>query len=305
MTTVDGGVTSQGDLWAQLVARTKEAQAHGNQQSIPTHSEERQDHGLPFFLRVVENLGKKDNQREHLPRVSTNEQHPLSPFLPPEEDLFVADISSTHFSVLNKFNVFDHHLLIVTREFEEQDRLLNEADFEALWRCLQAFPSIGFYNGGEAAGASQQHKHLQVIPVDIHNPIRSAPWLPLIDQYARPGTVTDVAELPFQHGLLGIDIAGSVQPGTALRDTYFTLLKQTGRNASPETATRQELPYNLLVTPTWMLMVPRSQERWHDISINALGFVGAMLVRDEDQAADLKSYGPLAALTEVGMPKAD
>ncbi len=305
MATFDGGVTSQGDLWAQLVARTKEAQAHGNQQSIPTHGEAIKDRDLPFFLRIVENLGKKDNQREHLPRVTTDEQHPLSPFLPPEEDLFVADISPTHFSVLNKFNVLDHHLLIVTREFEEQDCLLNEADFEALWSCLQAFPSIGFYNGGEAAGASQRHKHLQVIPVDIQNPITSAPWLPLIDQYARAGSVSEVPELPFQHGLIGIDIAVSAQPGTILRDAYFTLLKQTGRNASPEAASRQELPYNLLVTPNWMLMIPRSQEHWHDISVNALGFVGAMLVRDEDQAADLKSSGPLVALIEVGIPKAD
>ena len=303
--TIGGGASPEGNLWARLVARTEEAQAHGNQLSIPTHGESITDHALPFFLRVVENLGKKDNQREHLPRVTTNEQHPLSPFLPPEEDLFVADISPTHFSVLNKFNVLDHHLLIVTREFEEQDCLLNEADFAALWSCLQAFPSLGFYNGGEAAGASQRHKHLQIIPVEDDSLHTSAPWLPLMDEHAVSDRITLVAELPFRHALIGLDVANADAAGMTLRDAYFKLLKHTERNPDPETAQRQELPYNLLVTPRWMLLIPRSQERWHDISINALGFVGAMLVRDEEQAADLKSSGPLAALTAVGIPKTE
>lgn len=301
MMTIDGGVSPEGNLWARLVARTEQAQACGDQVSIPTHGEAVTDRGLPFFLRVVENLGRKDNQPEHLPRVTTNERHPLSPFLPPEEDLFVADISPTHFSVLNKFNVLDHHLLIVTREFEEQDRLLNEADFDALWVCLKGFPGLGFYNGGEAAGASQRHKHLQIIPVEAGNPHSSAPWMPLMDQYAASDRVTALPELPFAHALLGLNVADAGMAGIALRDAYHTLLRHTGLNAAPETAQRQEFPYNLLVTPRWMLLVPRSRERWHDISINALGFIGAMLVRDEDQAIDLKRHGPLHALTEVGV----
>ncbi|GAB4359035.1 MAG: hypothetical protein Kow006_27890 [Gammaproteobacteria bacterium] len=292
-----------GDLWAKLVARTRLAQQHGHQQPIPTHGESLMDGGLPVFLRVVENLGRKDNQPEHLPRVTTNEQHPLSPFLPPEEDLFVADISPTHFSVLNKFNVLDHHLLIVTKEFEEQDCLLNSADFDALWICLRAFPSLGFYNGGEEAGASQRHKHLQIIPVDPQNPNHSAPWLPLMTRHAKKGEVTELPELPFQHALIGLENVAIEKPGTLLRDAYHTLLKHTGCNEAPETAVRQKKPYNLLMTTDWMLMVPRSHERWHDISINALGYIGALLVRDENQAQDLKTHGPLQALAFAGLPR--
>ena len=43
-----------------------------------------------------------------------------------EVDLFVADISPTHVCILNKFNVVDYHLLIITRAFESQENLLSE-----------------------------------------------------------------------------------------------------------------------------------------------------------------------------------
>ncbi|NIO40609.1 MAG: phosphorylase, partial [Burkholderiales bacterium] len=39
----------------------------------------------------------------------------MNPFLPYGKDLFVSDISETHLALLNKFNVIDYHLLIVTR----------------------------------------------------------------------------------------------------------------------------------------------------------------------------------------------
>jgi ATP adenylyltransferase len=43
--------------------------------------------------------------------------------------------------------------------------------------------------------------------------------------------------------------------------------------------------YNLLVTRQWLLWVPRSQEFFEGISINALGFAGALLAKDTVQLA--------------------
>ena len=79
--------------------------------------------------------------------------------------MFVADISPTHVCLLNKFNVIDHHLLVVTRAFEEQDAAINAADFAALWVCMAEVDGLAFYNGGKLAGASQRHKHLQIAPL--------------------------------------------------------------------------------------------------------------------------------------------
>ena len=58
-------------------------------------------------------------------------------------------------------------------------------------------------------------------------------------------------------------------------------------------------PYNLLITRQWMLMVPRSLEFFRGISLNALAFAGAFLVRDQLQLDLLKQHGPLAALAGV------
>ena len=85
----------------------------------------------------------------------------FDPFLPYEPEMFVADISPTHVCLLNKFNVIDHHLLVVTRAFEEQDAAINAADFAALWACMAEVDGLAFYNAGKLAGASQRHKHLQ------------------------------------------------------------------------------------------------------------------------------------------------
>jgi len=48
-----------------------------------------------------------------------------------------------------------------------------------------------------------------------------------------------------------------------------------------------------------MLLVPRSQERFEGISINALGFAGAFLVKNEQQLATLRRFGPVHALQQV------
>ncbi len=83
-------------------------------------------------------------------------------------------------AILNKFNVVDNHLLIVTREFEQQRSLLTLRDFEALWRCLNEYDSLGFYNGGPEAGASQPHKHLQLVPLPLAPQGPPVPIAPLL-----------------------------------------------------------------------------------------------------------------------------
>jgi ATP adenylyltransferase/5',5'''-P-1,P-4-tetraphosphate phosphorylase II len=58
-------------------------------------------------------------------------QAPRNPFLPYEEDLWVAHLSDTHTLLLNKFNVVPHHVLVVTRQYESQQDRLNSRDLAA------------------------------------------------------------------------------------------------------------------------------------------------------------------------------
>jgi len=58
-------------------------------------------------------------------------------------------------------------LVLHTVDFESQDEILNEGDFEAAWQALTELGGARYmviFNGGKDAGASLNHKHLQVVP---------------------------------------------------------------------------------------------------------------------------------------------
>ncbi|MCG8361947.1 MAG: phosphorylase, partial [Pseudanabaenales cyanobacterium] len=60
--------------------------------------------------------------------------------------------------------------------------------------------------------------------------------------------------------------------------------------------------YNLIATRQWMLVVPRSQESYQEISVNSLGFAGSLLVRNIEQMQLLKDIGPMNLLKSVALP---
>jgi ATP adenylyltransferase len=88
--------------------------------------------------------------------------------------------------------------------------------------------------------------------------------------------------------------------GASLHACYRQLLHAAGLSVDASTSSHESTaPYNLLMTRRWILLVPRSQECFEGISINALGFAGAFLVKDEQQLATLRRFGPMAALHYV------
>jgi sulfate adenylyltransferase (ADP) / ATP adenylyltransferase len=81
------------------------------------------------------------------------------------------------------------------------------------------------------------------------------------------------------------------------------MLSRAGMTPPPLTGSaRQSLPYCLIVTRSWMLLVPRSREFFEDISLNSLAFAGSFFVRNERQLDRLKSFGPMNALRSVALP---
>ena len=155
-----------GTLWTRIQKQTRHGLECGALQSIATDYEFVEDNGVNFLVRVLTNLTRKDEAKKKQDKAAKKGKD-FNPFLPYEEDLFVSDISQTHLCLLNKFNVVENHLLIVTREFEEQESLLNYQDFQAMWACLREIDGLIFYNGGKIAGASQRHKHLQLVPTPL------------------------------------------------------------------------------------------------------------------------------------------
>lgn len=299
-------VLRQGTLWQEVVRRTEDALRTGALQPIPTDYAFVEDSGISFFVRVLSTLQRKDLERKKQDAGAEAGQV-RNPFLPYEEALFVADVSDTHVALLNKFNVVEHHLLLVTRRFEEQDDLLTLNDFEALAACMNEYKSLGFYNGGEAAGASQRHKHLQVIPLPIapHGP--AVPIEPLIHAAEYDGAFGTIPAFPFRHVLVRFSetLKGlSSESAERLFDQYSGMLAKMDMSSPAKDAlTRQSSPYCLLVTGEWMLLVPRTREFFGPVSVNSLGYAGALLVRDDSQMAMLKKHGPMEVLKAVSVPR--
>lgn len=266
------------------------------------------DGGVRFAVRVAANLARKEAAGQ-TPRT----QPPRDPFLPYERDLFVADLSPTHVALLNKFNVLPHHLLIVTRAFAAQETLLDAADFAALVLALREIDGLGFYNGGAIAGASQAHKHLQMVPLPLEGggagTQSTVPMEALFgNAQARADGATEIPALPFRHAFARLDLVDEAQPlehaaQMALR-CYRKLLETSGvACVDRHGAAYQGAPYNLLVTRRWMLTVPRSAERVEGISVNSLGFAGSFFVRDAPQLETLAHITPMAALARVSLAR--
>jgi ATP adenylyltransferase len=292
-----------GTLWTSVKERTEHALQCGALLSIPTEFEFVEQDGVRFLVRILSNLNRKKAAKEKQSATSGEE---FNPFLPYEEDLFVADISDTHVCILNKFNVADYHLLIITRAFEEQESLLTLEDFTAMWACLADFDGLAFYNSGKTAGASQRHKHLQLVPLPLAPSGPQIPIEPLLtaaqfqesiasDVSATPTLdfTNVIPKLPFVHAFAPLNphwVRSPFAGAQATLEVYRTLLHSVGTGA-----------YNLLATREWILIVPRSQEHFQSISVNSLGFAGALLVRNPAEMEILKAQGPMTILKSVAV----
>lgn len=290
---VDTALPGPRSLWSAAREQAHRALASGALQPIPTECRIVEQDGIGFLVRVLTAQARAEQVWKRWKPVEG-----FDPFLPYDQALFVAGLSDTHVCLLNKFNVVDGHLLVVTRAFADQESLLEFEDFAALWPCMVEQEGLAFYNAGAAAGASQRHKHLQVVPLPL---APNAPRLPLesLLDAVQPGTGR-VPDLGFVHAFAWLGACGSAstQAGTEEAYTcYSGLLKDLGMSRS-DAGSR---PYNLLVTRRWMLLVPRSRESFHSAHVNALGFAGAFLMRDEEQRRMVEEYGFMQLLRAVAV----
>ncbi|BCG01886.1 ATP adenylyltransferase (plasmid) [Paraburkholderia sp. PGU19] len=294
-----------GTLWPAIERQTGHALRCGALQPIDTVQAVIESGVVRFVVRQVSSLTRKEQQRRQARKLQTEKRPVANPFLPYDPDLFVADISDTHLALLNKFNVIDHHLLIVTRDFQRQEALLDLADFEALMACMAEFDGIGFYNGGPEAGASQPHKHLQIVPLPLGDSGPAVPVEPMLAEAVSNGPAMRVPDLPFRHAFarVALDQATPADAAKTALGCYHALLEAAGVGATETDGVPcQSSPYNLLVTRQWMLLVPRSAEHVESVSVNALGFAGSLFVRDAAHLALIERLGPMTVLQRAALP---
>ena len=281
------------NLATAAAERTQRALAQGALAPIDTHATLVRDGGEPFVVRVIDSLRRKRTAAGGVP-----EGDPFSP--PYEPALFLGDLTATHAVLLNKFPVLREHLLLVTRAYEDQQEALTTADCEALLLGLAEIEGLAFYNGGHVAGASQPHKHLQLVPLPLSD---TGPPLPAADALAATrfdGELGRTPAWPFPHRIARLEpdwLRDPTAGGAALAARYRRMLAALGLTDHGTGTTPR--PYNLLATREWLWMVPRTREFAAGVSVNALGFAGTLLVPDDRKRDDLLRAGPMRVLTEV------
>lgn len=222
-----------------------------------------------------------------------------NPFLPWEKELQVDRLGSDHVLLLNKYPVQPGHLLVISAQWQPQSGWLQSSDWLAVAHVAADTGGLWFFNSCPAAGASQPHRHLQLLPRSPGQescPLATA----LADQLRGDGPTWPwryclSRRLHARGGLAGPDDA------TELNALYLAHARSLGLGDPREDA-RPRHPYNLLFDDDWVLTVRREREHCAGFSLNALGFAGYLLATQRSDLAWLSQHGPWRLLEAVAAP---
>eukprot|EP01137_Pigoraptor_chileana_P000361 Opistho-2@36397 len=274
------------EIRARLSAQSQVAREQGSILTFQTTPVTIEDAGVKFAIRLATALSKKPQGEKD--RTS-------DPFMPPyDTDMYVMDLSPKHVLLLNKFNIVENHALVVTRAFEQQTDPLNRDDFEELWKVVVSLDGLGFFNCGPLSGASQPHKHMQVVPLPEGAPIETL--LPINGEDDVDGRPQSLPSLPFRHAFARVNDKEAT--GDILARQYSALLESLGLRERPAAQS-----YNFLLTRRWMLVVPRRLEKFGTLSVNSVAFSGNLFVKNPADMQLVQSNGPLKILADVAEAK--
>jgi ATP adenylyltransferase len=216
-----------------------------------------------------------------------------NPFLPWDQRLEVDRIGDSHVVILNKYPVQTSHMLLITQDWQPQTGWLSMEDWRSLARIDATTTGLWFFNSGPDAGASQPHRHLQLLPRAAGERICARD-----DWFRRCAQNTTMSA---QDPLLRssrVAAISSTLTGETLQQLYLALADDLGLG-HPTTDDCPRGAYNLLLSRQWMAIVRRRREGIRGFSVNALGFAGSLLGTDASDRQWIQRSGPEALLQAV------
>jgi len=266
-------------FWQQALAVSERARSSGA--LVPLDTELLAPPGMePFVLRQL--LSRP-------PRHLTAGGPKPNPFLPWDRPLQVALLPSGHVLLLNKYPVQSAHLLVITQHWQPQSGWLSPQDWEAVALVSADTDGLWFFNSSGTAGASQPHRHLQLLPRSQGEP--SCPLAPSIEAQL----AGEAPAWPWAYRLsrrqdphCPLELAALY--GRHCRDLD---LGQPALTPAPAHA------YNLVFNDHWLMTVRRVREHQAGFSINGLGFAGYLLSTARSERDWLAGHGPWALLQAV------
>ena len=195
-----------------------------------------------------------------------------NPFLPCDHRLIVSEIKDTHLLILNKYPVQRGHMLLITREWQPQDGWLTCNDFNNLSLIEDDTNGLWFFNSSKAAGASQPHRHIQLLPRKLNQVYcpRMKWFNSLIANNLDKSKLTqNISIRQRKKDYLRTDTKD-------LYKNYLELSLEQGLG-NPESNFKPRGNYNLIITNDWISLIRRSMDSFKGFNINALGFAGYLL----------------------------
>jgi ATP adenylyltransferase len=225
------------------------------------------------------------------------------------------------------------HSILITRTFKPQTHLLDAEDLVAAYACIRAyhdFPAgngeteelFAFFNCGEHSGASQPHRHLQLLPITqmrhglpLHQE-SAFDWVVLADLVAGVSIgdkSTGSHELPF------IAYGERVLDPQQLHAAYLRLYRAACTAAGVETVdtavgAEASISYNLAMTKDSIVIMPRTAEgaavrdkqgnEVGRLALNGTVLAGTALVKTKAEWEALKDDPEqlLEILGQIGVP---
>jgi ATP adenylyltransferase len=285
---------AEGRIWQLALERTHTALEQGALQPLQTE---------PVLLPSVNTAGFECRRlHSRLPRHLRSAGPRPNPFRPWDPHLAVEAVGDQHQLILNKYPVQRAHLLLITRDWAPQGGWLNPGDWRALAKVDADTSGLWFFNSGPLAGASQPHRHLQLLPrVATEACCPRQAWFERQLKHADGSSSGAHQErLRAASAVLSRErgLGSCTDQGQALHGLYAQLARALGLG-DPMTSRCPAHPYNLLITPHWMALIRREREHSHGFSINGLGFAGYLLITEHSDRDWLERHGPEALLREV------
>ena len=144
-------------IWSKALEVTKEAVDCGAIIPLDTTKYKSKEASCDYELRFLKSPIPK-YLREYGPK--------RNPFIPWDKRLEIQSIYKKHTVILNKYPVQIGHMLLITNKWKPQDGWLNIEDFKAIENVDKDTTGLWFFNSGPLAGASQPHRHIQLLRRD-------------------------------------------------------------------------------------------------------------------------------------------
>ncbi|KAI1785774.1 HIT-like protein [Ganoderma leucocontextum] len=319
-------MVAHADIVAKLSDSFEKARTSGDLLFFPSTLHTHAENGIEFQIRLCPALQNKPRLptpdfSPDAPSPEEQEKKRHDPFAPPyNPNLLLGEVrdegeGNEYVILFNKFSLVPHHFMLVTKEFRSQTSPLFPPDLVQAYLFLVAAKKAGrkffaFYNCGDLSGASQPHKHVQLLPIDDDGPpVERLARNSKVEQDSRPFSIT---ALPYANHVrrlpssLPFSSPDELEP--ILADAFLSTLDLTIQTMRHDPSYPAGAPsYNVLLTLEHIHVVPRRRETHvlagtgEKLSVNALGFAGMLLVKSERELAAVKEEGVGAILKDVAL----